>query len=131
MERAGRHSDADSLLHGIVDGVNPDSAVSNGSFEFRVTYTDLDDDAPSSIQVLVDENDDSVYVLHHMSAVDGGDTIYSDGKQYSATVSLSNNGDGSLNYKFNDFLPSSYALAFSGLAFHEMLGHWWYKLRYY
>jgi uncharacterized SAM-binding protein YcdF (DUF218 family) len=31
----------------------------------------------------------------------------------------------------NDFLPSTYALRFSGMAFHEMFGHWWYKMRYY
>ena len=29
------------------------------------------------------------------------------------------------------FLPSLNALKFSGLAFHEMFGHWWYKVRYY
>ena len=34
-------------------------------------------------------------------------------------------------YSIGEFLPSSYALRFSGLAFHEMFGHLWYKIRYY
>ncbi|MGK0176837.1 MAG: uncharacterized SAM-binding protein YcdF (DUF218 family) [Lentimonas sp.] len=36
-----------------------------------------------------------------------------------------------LTYCDDDFLPSLSALKFSGLAFHEMFGHWWYKTRYY
>lgn len=36
-----------------------------------------------------------------------------------------------LTYRINSFLPSANALKFSGLAFHEILGHWWYKRRYY
>lgn len=36
-----------------------------------------------------------------------------------------------LNYRINDFLPSANALRFSELAFHEILGYWWYKVRYY
>ncbi len=34
-------------------------------------------------------------------------------------------------YGINGFLPSTNALMFSGMAFHEMFGHWWYKMRYY
>lgn len=34
-------------------------------------------------------------------------------------------------YSINEFLPSSKALRLSGLAFHELFGHWWYKIRYY
>ena len=36
-----------------------------------------------------------------------------------------------ISYQISDFLPSATALNFSGLAFHELFGHWWYKLRYY
>jgi uncharacterized SAM-binding protein YcdF (DUF218 family) len=36
-----------------------------------------------------------------------------------------------LSYRANDFLPSVKALKFSGLAFHEIFGHWWYEIRYY
>lgn len=33
--------------------------------------------------------------------------------------------------RINYFLPSTNALMFSGMAFHEMFGNWWYKMRYY
>jgi uncharacterized SAM-binding protein YcdF (DUF218 family) len=33
--------------------------------------------------------------------------------------------------QLDDFLPSAAALKSSGLAFHEILGHWWYEIRYY
>jgi uncharacterized SAM-binding protein YcdF (DUF218 family) len=33
--------------------------------------------------------------------------------------------------RFDDYLPSSEALKFSGLAFHEIFGQWWYGIRYY
>lgn len=36
-----------------------------------------------------------------------------------------------LTDSINKFLPSANALRFSELAFHEILGHWWYKVRYY
>ena len=36
-----------------------------------------------------------------------------------------------LTVSINKFLPSANALKFSGLAFHEIFGHWWYKMRYY
>lgn len=31
----------------------------------------------------------------------------------------------------NKFLPSMVALEFSGVALHEVFGHWWYRVRYY
>lgn len=36
-----------------------------------------------------------------------------------------------MSYEVNDFLPSLHALMFSGLAFHEIFGNWWYEVRYY
>ena len=36
-----------------------------------------------------------------------------------------------LTDSINKFLPSANALKISGLAFHEIFGHWWYKIRYY
>jgi len=30
-----------------------------------------------------------------------------------------------------DYLPSARALMFTGLAFHEIVGQWWYEMRYY
>lgn len=36
-----------------------------------------------------------------------------------------------LDYRVDDFLPSARALRFSGIAFHEIFGQWWYEMRYY
>ena len=36
-----------------------------------------------------------------------------------------------IDYRVKDFLPSVRALNFTGLAFHEIFGQWWYGLRYY
>ncbi len=36
-----------------------------------------------------------------------------------------------LTNSVNKFLPSANALKFSELAFHELFGHWWYRIRYY
>lgn len=33
--------------------------------------------------------------------------------------------------QFDDYLPSAAALKATGLAFHEILGQWWYSIRYY
>ncbi|WP_455209334.1 YdcF family protein [Kaarinaea lacus] len=33
--------------------------------------------------------------------------------------------------QYDDYLPSAEALKYSGLAFHEILGQWWYEIRYY
>jgi hypothetical protein len=87
----------------ISDGVNPDSGSGGDSFEFRVKYTDDNNDAPSSIQVWIDENDNSTYEgfeLYDMTETDPGDTTYTDGKLYTKTLSLSKTGDGILNYRF-------------------------------
>ncbi len=90
--------------HYTTDGVNPDSAVVTGNFEFRVTYTDADNDAPTSIQAWIDKNDDIDYLDSGekvtLSAVDTDDTLYTDGKLYTSTIALSHAGDGKLNYRF-------------------------------
>jgi hypothetical protein len=43
-----------------IDGVDPDSGAGCIDFEFRVSYTDDENDAPSFIQIWVDRNDDGV-----------------------------------------------------------------------
>ncbi|MEW6486225.1 MAG: right-handed parallel beta-helix repeat-containing protein, partial [Pseudomonadota bacterium] len=85
------------------DGVNPNTGGAGSSFEFRINYTDADNQAPASIQVWVDENDDGSYEAgekHNITPADGGDTTYSDGKLYTLTLLLAYAGDGSLNYRF-------------------------------
>ena len=44
------------------DGVSPDSGPNGGSYVFRVNYSDLDDDAPSVVEVWIDSNDDGDYL---------------------------------------------------------------------
>lgn len=86
------------------DGVNPGSGASGGSFTFRVSYTDTDNEVPTSIQVWIDRNDDGDYLdaseKLDLIEVDSGDTYYADGKLYSLAVVLTNAGDGNLNYLF-------------------------------
>jgi predicted outer membrane repeat protein len=85
------------------DGVNPDSYSGGTPFTFRVKYTDAENTAPTSIQVWIDENDNSSYEAgekYNMTAVDPGDTVYSDGKLYTLTRVLNYAGDGVLNYRF-------------------------------
>ncbi|RJR16407.1 MAG: hypothetical protein C4581_09960, partial [Nitrospiraceae bacterium] len=87
----------------VSDGVNPNTGGNGSSFEFRVNYTDLDNTAPSSIQVWVDLDDNGTYEpgeKYNMSGTDAGDTTYSDGKLYFKSMTISYTGDGILNYRF-------------------------------
>jgi hypothetical protein len=85
-------------------GVYPDSATSGNSFEFRVSYSDVDNNAPSVIQVWVDLNDDGDFddpgEKYDMTELDSGDTVITDGKLYTKTMALDYAGDGDLNYRF-------------------------------
>lgn len=85
------------------DGVSPDTGGSGFDFEFRVNYTDADNNAPTLIEVWVDENDDGVYEageIHDLVEVNSGDTNFSDGKLYALTLPLAHAGDGRINYRF-------------------------------
>jgi hypothetical protein len=85
------------------DGVNPDSGSGGASFEFRVSYTDTENVAPTSIQVWVDEDDDGTYEngeKYDMTQTDISDSIYTDGKFYTKSLTLSYAGNGILNYRF-------------------------------
>ncbi len=88
----------------VADGVHPDSGASGTAFEFRTRYTDVNNTPPTSIQVWVDRNDDGDYLGSGekltMAAVDSGDTNYTDGKDYTRTVTLTKAGDNNLNYRF-------------------------------
>lgn len=87
----------------LSDGVAPNGGASGSTFEFRVLYTDLDDESPVSIQTLIDRNDDGDFLdageIVAMGAYDGDPTV-SDGKIYSCSVVLAHAGDGVLNYRF-------------------------------
>ena len=84
------------------DGVNPDSGANGSSFEFRVKYTDIDDNEPGLIQVWVDEDDIGSYDAgdNYTMTVDGGDGDYTNGEFYTKTLTLSYAGNGVLTYRF-------------------------------
>ena len=85
------------------DGVNPDSGDLSTSFVFRTDYLDADNEAPLSLQVWIDINDNGSYGADEkfaMAATDSGDTTYADGKRYAKTLVLAYAGDGLLTYRF-------------------------------
>ncbi|MBD3264546.1 MAG: hypothetical protein GF375_05555, partial [Candidatus Omnitrophica bacterium] len=45
----------------VSDGLDPETGCSSTPFEFRVEYTDSDNDAPSTIQLYLDKNGDNDY----------------------------------------------------------------------
>jgi hypothetical protein len=75
--------------------VNPTTATSNDTFRFEVTYTDLDNDFPSSIQLRVSQTADSGANNFGtwgdpvpLTEVNAADAIVTDGKRYYAEISL-------------------------------------------
>jgi len=87
----------------VTDGINPDSGVSTNAFEFRVEYSDFNDDAPQLIQVWIDLNSDGAYdsaERFDMAEIYPSDTVFTDGKDYSLALFLTYGGGGDLNYLF-------------------------------
>lgn len=85
------------------DGTNPDTGGNGAIFTFRINYIDIDNEAPSIIQVWIDKNDDDNYEAaeeYALTEVDSGDTTYSDGKLYTLDLPLAHAGDGNLKYRF-------------------------------
>ncbi|MHB8882716.1 MAG: choice-of-anchor Q domain-containing protein [Thermodesulfovibrionales bacterium] len=85
------------------EGVSPLSQVSGTVFDFRVQYTDSDNNAPAIQQVWVDLNDDG----DHDDAgekqdmtIQGGDGDYRNGEIFMKSLTLDHAGDGKLNYRF-------------------------------
>ena len=90
-------------LYYEADGVYPDNGGSGSSFTFKVSYTDIDDEAPTSIQVWLDADHSGTYEpgeKNDMTAIDGGDTDYTDGKSYQKALNITYSGDGIFNYRF-------------------------------
>jgi hypothetical protein len=85
------------------DGINPDTGGNGDIFAFSINYIDIDNEAPSIIQVWIDENDVDSYEAaeeYALTEVDSGDTTYSDGKLYTLDLPLAHAGDGNLNYRY-------------------------------
>lgn len=83
------------------DSVNPTSGVVETNFTFTVTYTDADNDAPTSIQVVLTDPDGTV-TNSDMTAVNTADTDYTDGAQYTLTTTLPKVGDWKYHYTATD-----------------------------
>jgi len=91
-------------------GVYPAAAMGSANFEFRVSYTDPLNRAPSLIQVWVDANDNDLYEAdekHSMLGSVQSDDNYADGKVYSKLLPLVATGDERLNYRFAAFNGST------------------------
>jgi len=79
------------------DGVSPDAEASGATFTFRVKYTDINNEAPSPINLLVDTNNDgNVDETYAMTGADAGDEVYTNGKIYTKDLVLTD----SVQYKF-------------------------------
>ncbi|MBM7787406.1 glycoside hydrolase family 9 protein [Tenggerimyces flavus] len=62
--------------------VSPASGTSTTPFTFSVTYTDVDNQAPHVVDVVVDG------VVHHLTGTNPADVTYTDGKTYAYTTLL-------------------------------------------
>lgn len=85
------------------DGVVPDNAVGGSTFLFLVSYSDINNDSPTSIEVWVDLNDNGSYEVDEKYAMTGSealDTNLVDGKSYSKRLTIAKAGDSVLNYRF-------------------------------
>jgi len=81
----------------VTDGVDPDNGNTNATFNFKAVYTDLDNQAPSSIRVCIDAACYSMAVDAVASAtLRDGD--YTNGEQYVYSSMLT---DGTHNYYFD------------------------------
>ncbi len=87
----------------VSDGVDPESALAESNFEFRIEYTNKNHDPPSPIEVWVDENDNGSYEpgeRYVMTKADPSDRDRTDGKLYTRILPLSKNGDNTFTYRF-------------------------------
>lgn len=88
----------------ISDGINPNTNYALNEFEFRIRFYNPSNNAPTTNQVWIDLDDDGIYNNTNeridMLEVDVGDTIYSNGKDYTKSVALHYLGDGDIKYKF-------------------------------
>ncbi|MCC6545167.1 MAG: hypothetical protein IT392_11850, partial [Nitrospirae bacterium] len=80
----------------VTDGVDPDNGNTNVTFNFKVVYTDLDNQAPASKRLCLDGTCYAMTVDNSATAI-LRDGIYTNGEQYLYSNTLS---DGTHNYYF-------------------------------
>ncbi len=81
----------------VTDGVDPDNGNTNVTFNFKAVYTDLDNQAPSSIRVCIDA---ACYAMATDTSASASlmDGNYTNGEQYVYSSMLT---DGTHNYYFD------------------------------
>ncbi len=87
----------------ISDGVDPDSALTESEFIFRVEYVDPKDRGPDIYQVWIDTNDNGIFdsaEKFQMEEENPSDKNYANGKIYRYAKTLSFEGDGQIIYRF-------------------------------
>jgi len=86
------------------DGVGPDIAEPDANITFRVEYKDWDGDAPISVDLWVDVDNDDLFEeateRFSMAEASGQVMPYSHGRDYTKTLTLSKIGDGLVKYYF-------------------------------
>ncbi len=88
----------------LTNGVKPVQGLASGDFEFRVKYSDFDNQCPPTdgyVRVWIDEDDDDVVGTGETYTMTAAAGNCSSGKIYSTTVPLAYNGDGDLKYQFS------------------------------
>lgn len=86
----------------VTDGLEPETGLRDEQFEWRITYTDLDDDAPAISQPRLRVFRDGLPIPGSPFAMgehDPADTTFADGKVYRQTVRVSV-CEGNFTYEF-------------------------------
>jgi len=87
------------------DGVSPDAAAAGSVFKFQVEYKDYDNDAPSTIYLWLDVNDNGTYEdpaeKYALQPVAVESAPYVLGVDYATNVTLNKAGDNIIKYKFS------------------------------
>ncbi|MFC1845311.1 right-handed parallel beta-helix repeat-containing protein, partial [Thermodesulfobacteriota bacterium] len=85
----------------LSNGVRPPVGAEQVDFEFKVIYTDANDECPSDILLLIDEDDSGTYESDEKYLMTTEDSTNCDvGRLYEITLNLVSAGDGDLNYRF-------------------------------
>jgi len=85
----------------LSNGVRPGVGAEQVDFEFKVIYTDDDNECASDILLLIDEDDNGTYESDEKHIMTAGDSAACDvGRLYEITLNLASAGDEDLNYSF-------------------------------